>query len=96
MPTYIALINWTQQGIENVKDSPDRASDANELFESLGGEMKALYLTMGEYDLVSIAEFPDDETAAQAILTLGKSGNVRTKTLRAFPEDDYREIIESL
>jgi uncharacterized protein with GYD domain len=96
MPTYISLIEWTQDGIENVEDSPARLDDARELAESLGGELTGFYLTFGQYDIVTVAEFPDDETYAQFALRVASGGSVSTETLKAFPEDDYREIIDGL
>ena len=96
MPTYITLFNYTQQGIENIEDSPDRLDAATELIESLGGELKAFYLTMGAYDLIAVTEFPDDDTAAGMLLRLGQSGNVSSETLKAWPEADYRDLIANL
>ncbi|MFA9515678.1 GYD domain-containing protein [Halopenitus sp. H-Gu1] len=96
MPTYIVLQEYTQQGIKNIEDSPDRLDDAKELAESMDCEVKQFYLTFGEYDLVVVLEAPDDETAAQLALTVGKSGAVATETLKAFPEDEYREVIAGL
>lgn len=96
MPTYISLINYTDQGIRNVKDSPNRGDAAKALFRSLGGEVKEIYLTLGAYDLVVISEAPNDEVAAKCVLAIGSLGNVRTTTLTAFPEAEYRKIIEGL
>jgi len=96
MPTYIALINWTSQGIAKVKDSPKRLDTGRKAFKKLGVEIKATYSTMGRYDLVCIMEAPDDEAYAKATLSLGQQGNVKTETLKAFSEDEYRKIIGSL
>ena len=96
MPTYITLYNWTEQGIANVEDSPDRLDDAVGLLEALGGELHGFYMTMGEYDLVTVGEFPDDDTVAKFMLRLGQAGNARTTTMKAWPEADYREIIANL
>ena len=96
MPTYIALFNWTAQGIANVKDSPNRLAAGREAFKPLGVEIKAAYCTMGRYDLVCVMEAPDDEAYAKATLSLGRQGNVKTETLKAFTEDEYRKIIGSL
>ena len=96
MPTYITLWNYTEQGIENIDDSPDRLDDAIDLLESLGGELKGFYLTMGRYDLVSVAEFPDDDAAAKATLRIGQSGAVSSETLKAWPEAEYRELVANL
>jgi len=96
MPTYITLARWTQKGIENVKDSPSRLDAAKKAFKGAGGEIKAFYLTMGQYDMVVVGEAPDDETAAKMNLKLGSTGSIRTETLRAFTEDEYRKIIAAV
>ena len=96
MPAYIALANWTEQGARSVTDSPRRVDAARKMLEEMGGQFRAFYMTMGEHDLVLIYEAPDDAVAARFTLLLGKLGYVRTKTLKAFPEQAYREIINSL
>ena len=96
MPTYIALLNWTQQGIAKAKESPSRLDAGREAFKKTGVEIKDTYLTMGRYDLVCVIEAPDDETYAKAVLGLGAQGNVSTETLKAFSEDEYRRIVGSL
>ncbi len=96
MSTYILLINYTQQGIENVKESPARLDKARDLLQTLGGEVKDFYLTMGSCDVVVVIDAPDDQTVAKFVLAAGSHGNVRTTTLRAFPETEFRTIIESL
>lgn len=96
MPTYIVLQEYTQQGIENIEDSPDRLDDAKELAESMGCTVKDFYLTFGDYDTVVVVEAPDDETMAQLALRVGKSGAVATETLKAFPEEEYREVIAGI
>jgi uncharacterized protein with GYD domain len=96
VPTYIMLANWTDQGAQKVKDSPRRVDTAKKALFDMGGEFKALYMTIGEYDLIAVYEAPDDAVAARFTLQLGMLGSVRTKTLKAFPEAAYREIISSL
>ena len=96
MPAYITLCHWTQKGIENVKDSPARLDLAKKAFKAAGGKLTAFYMTIGQYDFVTISEFPDDEAAAKALLTLAASGNIRSETLKAFPEAEYRKIIAAL
>lgn len=96
MPTYITLFQWTQKGIENVKDSPKRLDKAKEAIKAAGGKMEAFYLTMGQYDMVSISEAPSDEAFAKTMLALASGGAIRTQTLRAFTEDEYRKLIGSL
>ena len=96
MATYISLISYTDQGVRDIKDAPKRLTAAKKLLASMGGKVKAFYLTLGGYDVVSIAEAPDDETIAKFVLTLAAAGNVRTTTLKAFPEADFRKIIQAL
>ncbi len=96
MSTYISLINYTQEGITAVKDSPKRLSVVKRLAKKMGGKVKHFYLTIGDYDLVVVYEMPDAVTAAKFMLTVGSTGAVRTKTLNAFPEAEYREIIAAL
>ncbi len=62
----------------------------------MGAELKAFYLTMGRYDIILVAEAPNEETIAKLALKIGSNGNVRTETLFAFPESQYREIIAAL
>jgi uncharacterized protein with GYD domain len=96
MPTYIMLANWTDQGAQKVRESPRRFDTARKALADMGGEFKGIYMTMGEYDLVMIYEAPDDAVAARFTLVLGMLGTVRTRTLKAFPEAAYREIVASL
>ena len=96
MPTYVGLFNFTEQGIKNVKQSPDRLDAAKAAAAGLGGELSAFYLTMGVHDIVAITEFPDDEAAARFALALGRGGYVRGNTLKAFTEAEYRKIVADL
>jgi uncharacterized protein with GYD domain len=96
MPTYIMLANWTDQGAQKVKESPRRVDTAKKALTDMGGTFKSLYMTMGEHDLVMVYEAPDDAVAARFTLVLGMLGTVRTRTLKAFPEAAYREIVASL
>ena len=96
MPTYIMLANWTDQGARNVRDSPRRLDAAKKLLKDMGGDFRAVYLTMGDYDLIAVYEAPDDAVAARFTMQLGMLGNVRTRTLKAFPEAAFREIVTSL
>ncbi len=96
MPTFIMLVNWTDQGIKALKESPARLEAAKQAFKAMGGEFKEFFLVMGDYDMVVIGECPDDETAAKLALVIGSGGAVRTKTMRAFTEDEYRKIISEL
>jgi uncharacterized protein with GYD domain len=96
MTTYIMLASWTDQGIRGVKESARRFDAAKKVLAEMGGSFQSFYLTMGDYDLVAVYEAPDDAVAARFNLQLGMLGNVRTRTLKAFPEAAYREIVASL
>ena len=96
MSTYILLINWTDQGIRQVKDSAGRLDAAKRALKDEGGEFKQVFLTMGKHDLVAVCEAPDDAVAARFTMQLGMLGNVRTQTLKAFPEPAYRAMVASL
>jgi uncharacterized protein with GYD domain len=96
MTTYIMLANWTDQGVRSAKESPNRLDKARQLLKDMGGDFKLFFLTMGEYDFIGVYEAPDDAVAARFILQLGMLGNVRTHTLKAFPEAAYREIMRTL
>ena len=96
MTTYIMLAHWTDQGIRNAKDSPNRLDKARQMLRDMGGDFKLFFLTMGKYDFVGVYEAPDDAVAARFMMQLAMVGNVRTQTLKAFPEGAYREIMRSL
>ena len=96
MPTYVVLLNFTDQGIRNVRDTLDRAQAGTQQLESLGLTLRDMFWTVGPYDLVAIGDAPDDESATAAMLALGEQGNVRTTTLRAFSADEMRGVIERL
>ena len=96
MATYIMLFHLTGRGVQNIKDSPTRVDTAKEIFRDMGAKVKEFYLLMGHYDMVFIVDAPNYETVAKAALTLDSLGNMRTETLRAFTEDEYRKIIAEL
>lgn len=96
MARFIILCNFTQKGIENVKQSPPRLDAAKKAFQAMGGELKEFYLVMGRYDMVVIADAPNDEAAARLALAIGSGGAIRSETLRAFTEEEYRKIISAL
>jgi uncharacterized protein with GYD domain len=93
MPSYIALCNWTEQGVRSFNQSVDRYEATRAPFEQLGVSIRDIYWTLGGHDLVFVAEAPDDETFAAALLSLGGQGNLRTTTLRAFGPDEMRAVI---
>ena len=96
MSTYILLLNYTEQGIRTIKDSPKRVNAARELARKYGAELKDFYLTMGAYDVVSTVEAPTDDAVAKFVLALGALGNVRSTTLKAFSEKEYQNIVGGL
>jgi uncharacterized protein with GYD domain len=93
MPTYVTLLNWTDQGIRNFKDTAKRADVFEAATQRLGARLKEIYWTVGPYDATAVVEAPDDETATAVFLQLGEVGNVRTTTLRAFDEQEMEGII---
>jgi len=96
MATYIMLMHYTQKGIENVKQSPTRLDAAKKTFKAIGAELKEFYLVAGRYDIVVVAEAPNDETIAKCVLDLASKGSIATETLRACKEDEYQKIIAAL
>jgi uncharacterized protein with GYD domain len=96
MQSYVVLVNWTEQGVKDVKQTLTRAEQAESLISSMGGSFKSLYWTAGRYDLVALVEAPDDKTVSAAALKLASGGAVRTETLRAFDRDEMAEILEKL
>ena len=96
MAKYVSLVNWTDQGVKNIKDSAKRVDAARKLAKEMGCEMGDFFMTIGAYDMVTIVDAPSDEAAAKFMLTLASGGNVRTTTLKAFSEEDYRKLIGSL
>jgi uncharacterized protein with GYD domain len=93
MPTYVALIDWTEQGVSNFKESVDRYEAASGALEGLGVQFKDVYWTLGTHDIVALVDAPDDETLAAGLLTVGAQGNIRTTTLRAFSREEMRSVI---
>ena len=96
MPTYIALSNLTDQGVRNMKDLSRRLHNAEQTFASMGATLREVFLVMGQYDYVVIADAPDDETIARISLAIAGQGNVRTQTFRAFDRADMMKIVEGL
>lgn len=96
MPTFIVTLNWTDQGIRSVKDAPKRAALARELGKKLNVEIKQIFLTSGDSDLVSIVETPSGDNVAKYCMALSAHGNVRTRTVRAWPEAEFMKLIADL
>ncbi len=96
MPTFMTFVNWTDQGIKNIKQAPVRMEAAKELLRSLGGEPKATYVLTGRHDVAVISEAPDGEILARFALAVSAQGNVRTETVRAFTEEEFTAIVADL
>jgi len=96
MPTYISLVNLTDQGIKEVKNAPERLKSFDLAAQEAGGSLVGFYLVFGQFDYVVITEAPDDQTAARLILSTFSQGNVRTQTMRAFPRDEFEQIARGL
>ncbi len=96
MPTYIALLNFTDQGIKNIKETPERTSAIRQEAEDMGGRIHAFRLTLGEYDAVVTVDAPDDEAYATFVLNIAAQGNIRTTTLKAFSEEESFRILGNL
>lgn len=93
MPTFITLLNWTDQGVRAYKDTPKRYEGFTAALQKLGCKLLNIYWTVGPYDLVVVLEAPDDETATAALLQLCGLGNVRSTTMRAFDRQEIDGII---
>jgi uncharacterized protein with GYD domain len=94
MPTYISLLNFTDKGVREVRQTLDRARAAAELADKMGGDLKEIYWTVGSYDVVTVAEFPDEETMAAFVLEIGSLGNVRSTTLLAFDRHEIASVLQ--
>src|SRR3546814_20098778 len=83
MTTYVLLANWTEQGIRDIKDSPQRLDTAKKMLQDMGGSIKSFFLTMGDFDIVAIYEAPDDAIASRFVIKPGQLGALRTQIGRA-------------
>jgi uncharacterized protein with GYD domain len=96
MPTYVTLMNWTDQGVRTVRDTVHRREQADALAEKHGARIEQVYWTVGPYDIVAIIEAPDDESATAMLLELSSAGNLRTTTLRAYGREEMSGIVQRL
>ena len=96
MPTFMMSLNWTDQGIKEIKNAPNRVQAGRDLAKKLGIEIKHLYLTAGDSDLVLFVDAPNGDNIAKFALALGSQGNVHTRTGRAWTEAEYMKIISEL
>jgi uncharacterized protein with GYD domain len=92
LPSFVVLGNWTDQGIRNVKDAPERIKETHRMVEKTGGKMQLFY-TLGKYDFMMLVEVPSDEDLVSILLCLGSMGNVRTTTMKAWKESEGSKII---
>jgi uncharacterized protein with GYD domain len=93
MPAFVVLGRYTDEGRAAIKDSPARLDQARKVLQKLGGDITDLYLTIGPHDFVAIVQAPNDDLVAKFILAVGAQGYVRTTTLKAYPEAEYRRLI---
>jgi uncharacterized protein with GYD domain len=96
MPRFITLASWTDQGIKDIKESPGRLGAFKQAAESMGCKVIDFHLVTGRYDMILVTEAPNGETAVKLALATASKGSVRTETLRAFTEEEYRDIIDSI
>ncbi len=94
MPTYIAMVNWTDQGVKDVTQSPSRARAFKEMATRMGCTVQGLFFTMGRADIATRIEAPDDETMSALMLKVAQLGNVRSETMRAYTEEEFARIVE--
>jgi uncharacterized protein with GYD domain len=96
MPTYVVLVNFTDQGIRNVKQTTERTVHGGEIAEKHGLKLEQVYWTVGPYDMVAVFEAPDDEAMSAHLLEISSSSNIRTTTLRAYDEQEMSGILQRL
>jgi uncharacterized protein with GYD domain len=96
MPRYVVLVNWTDQGVRNVKQTIKRTDSGGEIAQKHGLKLEQAYWTVGPYDMVTIFDAPDDEALSAHLLEIGSLGNVRTTTLRAYDEEEMSGILQRL
>lgn len=96
MPIYVTLFKWTDSGVKNIKEAPARMAEGRKTVEHFGGKVLGLWATLGDYDLLSVTEWPNEEAATTTALAISSRGNVRTTTLRGFTEAEFAEITKKL
>jgi uncharacterized protein with GYD domain len=96
MASYVMLFHYTHQGLEHVKQSPDRVDALKKTFSRHGAKLKDFYALLGQYDSLFIVEAPNDETVAKLALYVAEQGNVRVETHRAFSEDEFRKLLSEI
>ena len=96
MPIYISLVKWTDQGMRNIKEAPQRVESFKKRVQAAGGKLTGFYLTMGRYDIVTIVDAPSDEAMVNIVLSTESKGNVRIQTLKASTEEQFRAIVAKI
>jgi len=96
MALYIALNNFTDQGVRNIKDTAKRSDAVRDMAKKLGVTVKEVFWTLGSYDTVIVFDAPDDASAAAVVASIGAAGNLRTMTLRAFSQAEITEVVAKL
>ena len=96
MPTYVVLVNWTEQGVKNAAQTVERTDHGGKIAEKHGLKLKEAYWTVGGYDMVTVFEAPDDEAMSAHLLEIASLGNVRTTTLRAYDEEEMSGLLRRL
>lgn len=96
MPTYISLVNLTEQGIREIRNATERLQEFDKAAHEVGGRLVGFYLVLGQYDYIVITEAPDDQTAARLIIDTIAKGTVRTQTMRAFPREEFENIARDM
>jgi len=96
MAKYILLVDWTEQGVRGVRESPARLDAARKTATSVGARIEQMFMVMGDQDMLLVVEAPNDEAVATFVLRVAEGGNIRTTTLKAFTEDQYRGLLGAL
>ena len=96
MPRYVVLVNWTEQGLKNVKHTTERTNSGGEIARKHGVKLEQAYWTVGTYDMLTIFEAPDEQALSAHLLEISSLGNVRTTTLRAYDEEEMSVILQRL
>lgn len=96
MAGYISLLRFTKEGISAVKDPSKHIDQIKAVAAKAGARVVGIWVTMGQYDLVTVVDAPDDQAAAVLVLNLASQGYVTTETMRAFSEDEFRTIVGKL
>jgi uncharacterized protein with GYD domain len=96
MPTYISLVSWTDQGIRNIKEAPQRIDAFKKAIAAAGAKLNGFYVTMGKHDIVTIIDAPSDEAYANIVLSTGSKGSIRSETMKAFTEEQFRTMITKI